>query len=234
MRGLPQHTWARPTRAMRPCSPRWTRRCSTPLRATGVSRPLAAGVLTAFRPLPTLHLFGGVSGMSNMSLSLNDAQRHEPNASMTNSIRRPLGQTIDRGGGFGQHRLPMWLYFGRMLLLQALAGGVLAWRRTWPWIVVAALLAWLSMVDRAPVDPFVWRHQLPLFNAVSRPGKYFAPPMLLCVVPMSSACGDRRRRPTPTGRRRRSRCPMAPRASSRCSRTSCRSGAPARRNRWRT
>ncbi len=143
---------------------------------------VAAALLMAPRIVPTVELFGGLSGMSNMDLTLNDTRRYEPVGSMTYSVGRYVNQVLDWKGDFKDHRLPLWMFFGWIPLLLALCGGWLAWRRTWPWVVVAVLCAWLSMADRAPVDLFVWLHKLPLFNAVSRPGKYFAPPVLFCVV----------------------------------------------------
>lgn len=151
----------------------------------------ATGVLMAFRILPTVDLFGGVSGMSNMNLTLNDTHQYKPVGSMTYSIGRYLNQALDWNGTFHERRLPLWLYFGWVPLLLALLGASTGWRRAWPWLVVAFLCAWLSMADRAPLDLFVWLHQLPLFNTVSRPGKYFAPPVLLCVVVLAAFGMDR-------------------------------------------
>jgi len=143
---------------------------------------IATAVLMAPRIMPTLEFFGGMSGMSNMNLTLNDTRRYEPVGSMTYSVGRYLNQALDWKGDFKASRTPLWLYFGWIPLLLALSGALFAWRRTWPWVVVAGLCAWVSMADRAPVDLFFWLHKLPLFNTVSRPGKYFAPPVLLCVV----------------------------------------------------
>ncbi len=146
----------------------------------------AAVVLMAFRILPTVDLFGGVSGMSNMSLTLNDTQQYKPVGSMTYSLGRYLNQALDWKGDFEGHHLPLWMFFGWIPLLLASWGGLTAWHRAWPWVSVAVLFGWLSMADRAPVDLFVWLHKLPLFNSVSRPGKYFAPPVLLCVVVLAA------------------------------------------------
>lgn len=146
----------------------------------------ATTILMAFRIAPTVEFFGGVSGMSNMNLTLNDTHQYTPIVSMTYSVDRYLNQALDWNGDFKEHRFPLWMFFGWIPLLLALLGACVAWRRAWPWVVVALLFAWLSMADRAPVDLFVWLHKLPLFNTVSRPGKYFAPPVLLCVVVLAA------------------------------------------------
>jgi len=152
---------------------------------------MATTVLMAFRILPTVDLFGGVSGMSNMNLTLNDTHRYKPVGSMTYSVGRYLVQALDWNGAFKERHLPLWMFFGWVPLLLALLGTLAAWGRAWPWVVAALLFAWLSMADRAPVDLFVWLHKLPLFNTVSRPGKYFAPPVLLCVVVLAAFGMDR-------------------------------------------
>lgn len=54
----------------------------------------------------------------------------------------------------------------------------------WPWMLVAAVFAWLSFGPHAPVDGFRLLRQLPLFSSMRGPLRYFNFPILLgmCVV----------------------------------------------------
>jgi len=143
---------------------------------------LSTGILMAFRILPSIDLFGGLSGMSHMNLTLNDTHHYKPLSSMTYGLRRFAIQLVDWGGVYyWKNHKPIWIFVGWVPLILALVACFVKWSRAWPWVLMGAIFVWLSMADRAPIDLFAVFSNIPVFNSVTRPAKYFGPPIILCI-----------------------------------------------------
>jgi hypothetical protein len=63
-------------------------------------------------------------------------------------------------------------YVGPAAALLALAGVVLAWRRSWPWTLTAIVFFGLALGDIDPASPWSLLHQLPLFSSHRVPSRF--------------------------------------------------------------
>ncbi|MFN0149412.1 MAG: hypothetical protein ACKVU1_01705 [bacterium] len=137
----------------------------------------------AFRILPALELIRTGGSLGRMALWFHEPT-YSPETINAYSISRMLREAVAWRGEAGLSRLTSFC-IGWIPLALAAGACVLSWRRTYPWLASGALFAWLALAHNAPVDLFRAAWELPIFNAIAAPAKYFGALPLLCVCVLS-------------------------------------------------
>jgi hypothetical protein len=84
---------------------------------------------------------------------------------------------------FGWHEYGA--YIGPLAILLALASRWLAFRQSWPWLLIASTCLVVSAGDYSAFAPWTLLHKLPVFNAMHCPSRFLIP----CVFAVSMAAG---------------------------------------------
>ena len=115
------------------------------------------------RILPALELIEGKGGLAKMDLFFYPETYGFPGYQFQQLWQEVLGWK-GRLGYVTMGWIPVIL-FGISLF---------AWKKSFPWVIVLVLFGWLLLANNAPVDIFKMLWQLPIFNAVRQPAKYFS------------------------------------------------------------
>jgi len=142
-----------------------------------------AAVVGAARILPAVALIDTNGSLGRMALHFH-APNYDPGQIAAYSISRMLREAVAWRGEAALKGLTSACIGWIPLALAAGACG-LSWRRAFPWLATGALSAWLALAHNAPIDLFraVW--ELPVFNAIAAPAKYFGAIPVLCVCVLS-------------------------------------------------
>ena len=124
------------------------------------------------KTLPTLELVYRKGSLTSMALIYSEAPR---------STIDFHGLSLSLPGLRGVEPDYHGLHPGFLPLVCFGLGLVFSWRKALPWAACAFALAWLALGANAPVDVLSLLTSLPIYSALDKPAKYFAPLISLCV-----------------------------------------------------
>lgn len=139
-------------------------------------------LLDLFRILPAIELIQTEGSLSRMDLYFH-GKIYAPETISAYSFSQLWKEAIAWKGEAGLKNLSSICIGWTPLILAGIAG-VLNWRRALPWLAGALFFTWLAMAHQAPFDLFRYLWELPIFNAIGNPAKYFGclPVLSVCLL----------------------------------------------------
>lgn len=142
-----------------------------------------AAALYAFRILPAIDLVHTNGSLHRMTLWFHSPE-YGPDTIKAYSLSRMFREAVSWRGDAAISSTTS-VCVGWIPLAAAAVACVLSWRKALPWLASGALCAWLALAHNAPIDLFRALWELPVFNAIAAPAKYFGALPVFCVCVLS-------------------------------------------------